>query len=183
MIPSEQLRAGLITIEEAKGKGKLHVPHYWALYIHDGRGPSPGAGGGDKILVWFKDPKNDPRYPGGVYPVRLSQVKRLTKAQFRKWSRINRAIIGRYKQQSGKRILTASDYRAMDLPMIIAKSSPGDRSGVKSVPFFSNAPGGGMAGFKGRAGSIAKRETSKFVTDTLQRQGLLHKTVTRNINL
>ena len=75
MIPSAQLRAGLITIEEAKGRGKLHVPHYWALYIHDGRGPAPGGGAGDKILVWFKDPANDPRYPGGIYPVRLSDRK------------------------------------------------------------------------------------------------------------
>lgn len=182
-IPSKQLQAALISEETSVGTGRLHVPHYWAQYVHDGRGPAPSVGGTGKILVWFKDPKDDPRYPGGVYPVRQSEVRHLSRGQFKKWSRINRVIINRYKRSTGRRRLTAADYRAMDLPMIVAQNSPGSRGQVKSVPFFSNSAGGGMFGFRAEANTIGSRTTSKYVTERLDRKGLLNKTITRDIRI
>ncbi len=181
VIPSEQLQAGLYSQELTDSKGLIRVPHYWARFIHDGRGPSPGAAG-SKILVWFRDPKDDPRYPGGVYPVRRSDVKRLTRGQFRKWSRINQRIINGYRRLTGKRTLTAADYRAMNLPMIIAKNSPGNRGRVIGVPFFSNAPGGGMFGFRKEMNIVGKRIVGTFVTQELQSRGLLDKTIKKTIN-
>ena len=182
-IPSTQLRAGLLIQKFSDRLGRLRVPHYWAQWVHDGRGPAPSSLSTGKILVWFRDPKNDPRYPGGLYPVKRSQVRKLTKAQFRKWSRINQSIISRYKRSTGKRILTAGDYRSMDLPMIIAQNSPGDRGQVKGVPFFSNAPGGGMYGFRKEANNIGSRITSRYVTETLQREGLLNMTINKTIRV
>jgi hypothetical protein len=67
--------------------------------------------------------------------------------------------------------------------MIVAQNSPGDRGFVRGVPFFSNAPGGGMFGFRKEANTIGSRTTSKYVTERLDRQGLLNKTITRNIRI
>lgn len=182
VIPSEQLQAGLFSQELTDSRGIIRVPHYWARFIHDGRGPSPGAPGTGKILVWFRDPKDDPRYPGGVYPVRRSDIKRLTRGQFRKWSRINQQIINAYRRSTGKRSLTAADYRAMNLPMIIAKNSPGNRGRVIGVPFFSNAPGGGMFGFRKEMNIVGKRIVGVFVHQRLNEKGLLRMTIRKTIN-
>ena len=182
VIPSEQLQAGLFTQELTDSRGIIRVPHYWARFAHDGRGPSPGVSGTGKILVWFRDPKDDPRYPGGVYPIRRSDIKRLTRGQFRKWSRINQNIINTYRRSTGKRSLTAADYRAMNLPMIIAKNSPGNRGRVIGVPFFSNAPGGGMFGFRKEMDIVGKRIIGTFVTGELQKKGLLRKTIKKTIH-
>lgn len=183
VIPSEQLQAALFSQELTDSRGLIRVPHYWARFIHDGRGPSPSASGTGKILVWFRDPKDDPRYPGGMYPIRRSDIKRLTRGQFRKWSRINQKIINAYRRSTGKRILTAADYRAMNLPMIIAKNSPGSRGRVIGVPFFSNAPGGGMFGFRKEMNIVGQRIVSTFVTQELQRSGFLNKTIKKTINI
>lgn len=183
VIPSQQLQAALFAQELTDSRGIIRVPHYWAVFAHDGRGPSPGAAGTGKILVWFRDPKDDPRYPGGKYPVHRSDIKHLTRGQFRKWSRINQKIINAYRRSTGKRILTASDYRAMNLPMIIAQNSPGNRGRVPGVPFFSNAPGGGMAGFRKEMNVVGKVIVDRFVKEELQRNGLLNKTIKRTINV
>ncbi len=182
-IPSEQLRAGLIAEEMTSSTGRLHVPHYWAQWVHDGRGPAPGSTGSTSILVWFRNPKDDPRYPGGIYPVRKSQIRHLSRGEFKKWSRINQRIINRYRNSTGKSALTASDYRAMDLPMIIAKNSPGDRGFVTGVPFFDNGPGGGMHGFRERANAIGARITSRYVTEQLRKDGLLNMKLEKTIRL
>lgn len=65
----------------------LHVPHYWAVYYHDGRGPIQAAPG--HKLVFFHRPEDDPRLEGG-YPERVSQVRRLTADQFYEGLEINR---------------------------------------------------------------------------------------------
>ena len=181
-IPSEQLQAALYSQELSDSRGLIRVPHYWARFIHDGRGPSPGASGTGKILVWFRNPKDDPRLPGGKYPVRRSDIRRLTRGQFRKWSRINQRIINSYRRFTGKRTLTAADYRAMNLPMIIAKNSPGNRGRVIGVPFFSNAPGGGMFGFRKEMNVAGKNIVNGFVRERLQKSGFLKKTIRRTIH-
>jgi len=53
---------------------RLHIPHYWADYLHEDRrsfGPAQ-----KKWLVYFPNPEDDPRL-SPTYPVRLSDVRGL----------------------------------------------------------------------------------------------------------
>ena len=78
-IQSETLRRAIVFQERTALQGRLYIPHYWAIYQHDGR----DAVFPDKktYLVWYADPADDPRLRGG-YPVRLSDVKSLTADDF-----------------------------------------------------------------------------------------------------
>ena len=63
--------------------GYVEIPHYWAVYYHDGHGPISAPPG--KYIVYYKKGKKhlDPRMQWGVlYPVRRHQEKRLSKDQF-----------------------------------------------------------------------------------------------------
>lgn len=86
-VGSKTLRAAMtLIIEESEERGSLFVPHYWAVWYHDGRGSvSPVTA---RKLVFFDDPRNDPRIKGGR-PVRESDVKRLTAEQYREGLRRN----------------------------------------------------------------------------------------------
>lgn len=75
---SKTLRQALRVLKTDDGF-VLNVPHYWAQWFHDGRGPVTARPG--KKLVFYKNPADDPRIQGG-YPVRLSDVRRLTKTEF-----------------------------------------------------------------------------------------------------
>jgi len=61
---------------------RVVVPHYWAIYHHDGRRAidmtnRPG------FMVFFEDPRDDPRTDGTKrYPVQRKDIQHLTKAQF-----------------------------------------------------------------------------------------------------
>lgn len=90
-IPSETLRRTL-GVAIVPPRAILFLQHYWALYVHDGRGSVRPRSA--TWLVWFTDPKDDPRLAGG-YPVRLSQVRRLTRAQFLDGLRRNREAAAR----------------------------------------------------------------------------------------
>lgn len=124
----------------------LSVPHYWAGILHFGRGPvSPQAA---SVLVWFRNPRDDPRYPGGVYPQRKSQIRKLTKGQWDFWVAQNRLA------------------RANNLPepMIVRRWS----GGTKPRPFFSNhPPDGGMAGFPKRAFGLAAAAARQHILETI----------------
>ncbi len=76
-IPSRTLREAMVVVKIKVGNSGaaygLYIPHYWAQYLHYGRGTVRPRRG--KTLVWFKDPRNDPRYNGG-YPVRLADIKK-----------------------------------------------------------------------------------------------------------
>lgn len=79
LIPHNALREGFYVVRQSHFRAYLIIPHYWAIYIHDGRGPfGPRRA---KALVWFTDPSLDPRLRPR-YPVRYRDVKRLTKAQY-----------------------------------------------------------------------------------------------------
>lgn len=77
-IPSGTLQQAMVVVKIRSGNSgaayKLFIPHYWATYVHDGRGTVRPKRG--KWLVWFKDIRKDPRLYGG-YPVRLSEAKAL----------------------------------------------------------------------------------------------------------
>lgn len=83
LIGSSTLREAVeLVLEPQLGdvtEARLFIPHYWAVYYHDGRSgfeASPGH-----FLVYFADPEDDPRLDGG-YPVRETDVRRLTREEF-----------------------------------------------------------------------------------------------------
>jgi hypothetical protein len=95
MIGSKTLRAAItLIIDESKQRADLFIPHYWAIWYHDGRGRVSPVNA--RKLVFFDDPNDDPRIQGGR-PVTESQVRRLTKEQYREGLRRNqeRAAAGR----------------------------------------------------------------------------------------
>lgn len=64
------------------GRVAVETPFYWAVYYHDGRGPVRARPG--HKLVYFRSPDLDPRIPNRRYPVRASEIRRLSKSQFYK---------------------------------------------------------------------------------------------------
>lgn len=80
-IQSETLRASLfVDIVPTENTVRVGVPHYWAIYYHDGRGPVRAQPG--KFLVYFKDPAKDPRIANG-YPERAASIVRLSREEFK----------------------------------------------------------------------------------------------------
>ncbi len=54
---------------------RLSVPHYWAVYYHDGRGPVfPRK---KKVLVYYRSIEDDPRVTGTTSPERFKDTKAL----------------------------------------------------------------------------------------------------------
>lgn len=80
VIPSDTLRRQLTVEFFGPGRSALRVESFWAVILHDGRGPvNPGKGA--TFLVYYVDPLDDPRLDNG-YPIYPEDQKRLTKAQF-----------------------------------------------------------------------------------------------------
>lgn len=82
LVQSRTLKAAMRPEVEATASGvraSLVIPHYWAVYYHDGRGPVRAKPG--KKLVFYKRVEDDPRLVGG-FPERATQIRKLTKAQF-----------------------------------------------------------------------------------------------------
>jgi hypothetical protein len=73
--------------------GLVHLPFYWAIYYHDGRGPIQKG----KFMVFFSNPDEDPRIDGGSrnYPVRVTDIRRLilSKSKFNRLVREGRIIM------------------------------------------------------------------------------------------
>lgn len=87
-IGSKTLKAAIrLIINESEERGDLFIPHYWAIWYHDGRGSVSPVNA--RKLVFFDDPSNDPRIKNGR-PVTESQVRRLTKAQYDEGLKQNR---------------------------------------------------------------------------------------------
>lgn len=84
-IGSRTLRNALrLIVNESEERADLFIPHYWAVYYHDGHGRvSPITA---RKLVFFDDPNDDPRAPT---PERESQVRRLTREQYEEGLRRN----------------------------------------------------------------------------------------------
>ncbi len=73
----------------------LSVPHYWAIYYHDGRGEIRAKEG--KVLVWFASIEDDPRVNTTGHPVRITdrQKLRLSKAQFKRLRKAGKLIVAK----------------------------------------------------------------------------------------
>lgn len=115
---SEALRKALTASSLGRGRAVARVPHYWAPFYHDGRGPAPRKSRPGRWMVWFKDPGDDPRWGPGL-PVLRSEVRKLTREEF----------------QAG---LEENRRRGPGNPfMIVAKVSPfPPKTRAKSNPFF-----------------------------------------------
>lgn len=86
---SRTLRQAL-RVERTADGFRLTVPHYWAVFYAHGRGSITARPG--KKLVYYRNPAEDPRLAGG-YPVRLSDVRRLTKGEFYRDLKAGRLIV------------------------------------------------------------------------------------------
>jgi len=81
LIGSSTLRAAArLVIDAQAGQAAIVIPHYWAVFYHDGR-PGFEAPAG-RSLVFFANPADDPRLDGGR-PVTLDDVRHLTPEEFR----------------------------------------------------------------------------------------------------
>lgn len=141
-IPSKTLRDALVfeIVSVVDGVARLHIPHYWAIYVHDGRGRSRPKNA--NVLIWFQNPKDDPRTNGGRnYPVRAGDIVRLTRAQY----------------AAGLRENARRREEGLEPFMIVTKSS----GPVSSTPFFTE----GMAGMAGEIDDAVFRAFDKWVRE------------------
>jgi hypothetical protein len=136
---------------------RIYLDHYWARFVHDGRGKMSGPPRDSQFYVWYKDRKEDPRLSAsGGYPRRFREVRKLTKEEF------------------------IADKKAGKLVWVDMRLGAGRvHSGVAPSPFFSNDSGGGMKGFSKTAGSIvAPRWSTYLTTKRLKKYLHIRKTVT-----
>lgn len=126
-IPSRTLREALRIVRageyseasEALEHDGLYLPHYWAKYYHDGRGPTRPVR--KRKIVFFGDIRKDPRQGlGKSYPVKVSDIRPFTAAEF-------------YEQ------LKRNERRSNPRNIMQVKNSAGPAQGVR---FFET----GMAG-------------------------------------
>lgn len=90
LVPSKTLAK---SIEVKFGPGDFDfefvIPYYWAeAYLSGRKGFGPQSA---RKLVYFADPKNDPRRPGGV-PPRKGPERRLTRAEYEFGLMMNRQV-------------------------------------------------------------------------------------------
>jgi hypothetical protein len=150
----QALRAEVVNAQTAR----LLIPHYWALYQHDGRGV--GFPRRSVFLVYFVDPNDDPRLEGG-YPVRLNDVRRLTKDEFRDGQQRNREMEADNPEGGPQQFMRV-------LPQV------GPTAPDKSYPFFTK----GMAGFQERASFVVRG-----ILDRLARRIAVSRKSTARIKL
>lgn len=147
-IQSETLQKSLvleISTSLAEPRAVLYLPHHWAVYVHDGRGPVRPVE--KRWLVWFQNPADDPRTAGGRnYPVRASDARRLSPAEWEMGMLENAA----------RRAAGQEPY------MIVTKLS-GPVTFPKHFEFFTK----GMEGFGDTVGDIVGEELDSFVSSLL----------------
>lgn len=148
LIPSRVLADALAVVAgETENQRFLQVPHYWAVYVHDGRGAFGPVR--SEYLVWFRDKLDDPRTNFGQdYPIREGDIKRLSKEQFQYYLELNR-----------------QDRAAGLRPrMVIAKFQPKIMQGT---PFFDE----GLADLSREASREASQELASLLDDLLPDPG------------
>jgi len=129
-LKSRTLRSALHCRLDARGprvwKARLAVPHYWAIYYHDGRGPVRPKRG--RFLVYFRSIEDDPRVrPSSASPERYTQTKRL---------RLKPETFRRLVAQ-GKMIVTTGVGPAAPNPFFRKLNDFSGRAGRITRPAFS----------------------------------------------
>lgn len=125
-------------------EARLHIPHYWAVYVHDGRRPFQKG----RYMVFWKNPRLDPRRsPSGRTPPRRASLRSLSRAEFIRAVQVRDAWI-------------AAGGDPYDSPVVITKVI---RKRTPPTRFFENNAGGGMAGFPAVASRIAQADFSAYV--------------------
>lgn len=155
---SKQLRGLMeyVVVEtgDKKASGIVNVPHFWAIYYHEGRKIITKDGG---YLVWFRNINDDPRLNNGQAPVYRSDVRKLTEGQWRDW-------IAKNKEARRK---------GQPPPMIVSTRSPiNGKINWHGNKFFSNAAGEGMSGMAEEFKQIAKEEAFSYMEEWLKATGL-----------
>lgn len=124
---------------EGRGKGRLHIPYYWARYLHDGRGRMTARSG---FLVYFRIPEQDPRRFGGKHLARTRATEpHLTRDQWLAGLEANRRARAAGRQ-----------------PPMIVRRSVGPAS---PHPFFSE----GMLAFEAEAEVVVENEMDRIALE------------------
>lgn len=154
---AREMRREILAQSRALGRGRLHIPVFWAVYLHEGRAPGsrilPKNG---PVLIYFKNPLvDDPRLRGG-YPKRRTEVRRLPRGftrsdEFKQMVRDGRAFVRR---------------------------SVGRTENNEPRRFFGNAAGEGMAAFKAEADGLARDWATTEVIRALGKRQTVRTTVT-----
>lgn len=141
-VPSKQLRLAMqLIVEESKARARVFVPHYWAIYLHDGHDEiNPRSA---RKLVFFDNPHDDPRVRGARRAERYSQERRLTKREYELGLQINRE-----RAERGQR------------PFMYVVSST---RAVGGKPWFDQMARGAARRVNGRAATAFDREMQKLV--------------------
>jgi hypothetical protein len=132
-------------IDASGASGRITVPEYWAIYVHDGRrafsADTAIAGTGAKLLCFFPKATRhlDPRLKGLTGLVG-QRPRKLTKAEFNLYTSINRDLA-----------------RAGLPPVMIVTSYSVD--GVEPIPFFEE----GLKPMVAQASSIVPPQFSAFL--------------------
>lgn len=168
LIGSSTLRDALeLIVEVPENQARLYIPHYWAVYYHDGRrgfGPKSAP-----FLIFFADPANDPRFPGRQTPERADQIRRLTRAEY--YTGLER---NRQRAKAGRR------------PFMYVIRDPSNprrpgRVGPQQGTFFFEEGGAGLAKeFSSPEGEVAQ-EFNRYVQDMIDDELLDKRTGTINI--
>lgn len=148
--PIRQLQRALRLVLVSDDKAVLRIPHYWAVYVHDGRN-APFGPRTSVFLIWWKDPRQDPRLSGGQTPERASQLRSLTPDEFRD------AV------QARDDALRAGRESPVVITRRVRRQTPPSR-------FFGNGPGEGMAGFVVEANRIGQQEFKRFALNLLKNE-------------
>lgn len=150
-IPSRTLRRALVTIRVTDQQVKMHITHYWARFVHDGRNAK--TLGGNRFMAWYKNPREDPRLRGfgGQTPPRVTQLlglkQVLSREQFKRDRRAGKIVFSQHVSK------------------------------VTGTPFFSNEAGGGMNKFVDEANRVAGPLTQQHILRRIGKENLNEKDV------
>lgn len=142
-IPSRHVRYFMTSSIETETKGKLNVPYYWAHWYHSGR----GAINKNKLLIWYKNPKHDPRLPGNGYLFSGTKFRSLKPSEFKRDLAAGRLIVAR-----------------------------GVGPTTVNYPFFANEAvngrRGGMQGLDTELNQMMKAELDKYSRERMKKAGI-----------
>lgn len=107
-------------VRPSYARGRILVPHYWANFVHDGRGAIQMPPG--RYMCYFPDKTEDPRTSGGLdYPVRRQDRRHLSKDEFNYYVAINRERVAQGQTPI----------------MVVTKAVGPVKNPAPSIPFFT----------------------------------------------